>query len=85
MRNTTQEVDMAHATGRHSRPTAWRRLVSDQTGQEFLEYGLLIVTIGIAGALIFPIIQAKLSAGYSNNDSSIQRDWSPCDPGASPC
>ena len=80
-----QQVDMPRETGRRSRPTAWRRLVSDQTGQELLEYGLLIVTIGLAGALLFPIIEGKLSVTYSANDSAIQRDWSPCDPGAFPC
>jgi Flp pilus assembly pilin Flp len=85
MRKTTQEADMAHVTGRHPRPTAWRRLASDQTGQELIEYGLLIVTIGLAGALLFPIIEGKLSTGFSANDSAIQRDWSPCDPGAFPC
>jgi len=85
MRNTTRTVDKAHVTRRHPRPTAWRRLVSDQTGQELIEYGLLIVTIGLAGALLFPIIESKLSVGYSTNDSAIQRDWSPCDPGAFPC
>ena len=76
---------MAHVTGGRPRPTAWRRLVSDQTGQELIEYGLLIVTIGLAGALFFPIIQGKLAVGYSTNDSAIQRDWAPCDPGAWPC
>jgi Flp pilus assembly pilin Flp len=85
MRITTRKVDMAHVTGRRLRQTAWRRLVSDQTGQELIEYGLLIVTIGLAGALLFPIIEGKLSVGYSANDSAIQRDWSPCDPGAFPC
>jgi Flp pilus assembly pilin Flp len=83
--HTIQQVDRPHETGRRSRPTAWHRLVSDQAGQELIEYGLLIVTIGLAGALLFPIIEGKLSTGYSANDSAIQRDWSPCDPCAFPC
>ena len=81
MRTTTRKVDMAQARGRHPRPTAWRRLVSDQTGQELIEYGMLIIAIGLAGALLFPIIEGKLSVNYSANDSAIQRDWAPCDPG----
>jgi len=76
---------MAHVTGRRPRQTAWRRLVSDQTGQDLIEYGLLIVTIGLAGALLFPIIEGKLSVGFAANDSAIQRDWAPCDPGGWPC
>ena len=82
MRHTTRTVDMA-LTGRHPRPAAWRRLVSDETGQDLIEYGLLIVTIGLAGALLFPIIEGKLRVGYSANDSAIQRDWEPCPPIAS--
>jgi len=76
---------MAHVTGRRPRQTAWRRLASDQTGQDLIEYGLLIVTIGLAGALLFPIIEGKLSVGFAANDSAIQRDWAPCDPGGWPC
>ena len=85
MRNEIRKADMAHVTGRHPRPAAWRRLVSDQTGQELIEYGLLIVTIGMAGLLLFPIIEGKLSVGYVANDSAIQRDWVPCEPQPAPC
>jgi hypothetical protein len=84
MRHTTRPVDETRVKITRPRPTAWRRLVSEQTGQELLEYGLLIVTVGMAGALIFPIIQAKLSVAYSASDSAIQADWVPCDPGGCP-
>jgi Flp pilus assembly pilin Flp len=84
MRNNTRKVDRAGVTASRTRPTAWRRLVSDQAGQDLLEYGILLATVGIAGVLIFPIIQGKLSAAYSANDSAIQRDWEPCDPGGCP-
>jgi Flp pilus assembly pilin Flp len=60
-------------------------VVRDQSGQELIEYGLLVVTVGLAGVLLFPIIQAKLSAGFAANDSAIQRDWQPCEPGGWPC
>jgi Flp pilus assembly pilin Flp len=81
----TREVGMATPKRTLARRSAWRRLVSDQSGQDLIEYGLLVVTVGIAGALVFPIIQNKLATNYSANDSAIQRDWAPCDPGGWPC
>ena len=70
MRNATQVVDMAHVTGGRPRPTAWRRLVSDQTGQELIEYGLLIgiITVGAIGAIasIGPTVAGYFTTLESN-------------------
>jgi len=59
----------------------WRRLRRDESGQDALEYALLAAIIGLAGLLVFPSIVSKLSNGYVNNNSQIQADWQPCDPG----
>ncbi len=75
---------MASLKRRRVRSTAWARLVSDQAGQELIEYGLLVVTIGLAGALLLPIIADKLGAGYRAQDAAIQADWIPDAPLPSP-
>jgi hypothetical protein len=82
-----QGLEVAVGTPKRTaaRRSAWTRVICDQSGQELIEYGLLIVTVGLAGALFFPIIQNKLAVGFSANDSAIQRDWAPCDPGGWPC
>ena len=59
----------------------WRLLRRDESGQDVLEYGLLAIIIGIAGVLVFPSIVSKLGNGYTNNNTAIQADWQPCDPG----
>lgn len=84
MCRTTREVD-ARVDPTRARPVAWRRLVCDQSGQDLIEYGLLVVTIGLAGALLFPIISGKLSAGYAAQDSAINEHWAPCNPGVPAC
>lgn len=57
------------------------RLWRDESGQDLLEYAILAVTIGIAGALVFPTIIGKLSNNYGSSNAAIQADWQPCDPG----
>jgi Flp pilus assembly pilin Flp len=59
------------------------RLVFDETGQDLIEYGLLAATIGIAGVLIFPLIQAKLGPAFSRWGSSVQGICTPANPGGS--
>ena len=61
--------------------TLLRALRRDESGQDLLEYGILLATIGIAGALVFPTIIDKLSDNYIDGNAEIQADWEPCDPG----
>ena len=83
MRTDTRDVGITRVR-EGGRPGAWTRLVSDQRGQELLEYGLLIETIGIVGALSLPILQNRLSTSYSSQDTWIQQDWC-MNPDQSPC
>ena len=61
--------------------TLLRALRRDESGQDLVEYGILLATIGIAGALVFPTIIEKLSDNYVSGNTEIQADWEPCDPG----
>ena len=57
------------------------RLVVDDRGQDLIEYGLLASIIGIAGILVFPTIEAKMSAVYVTWTGGAYADWCPDDPG----
>jgi Flp pilus assembly pilin Flp len=64
------------------------RLVVDDRGQDLIEYGLLASIIGIAGILLFPTIEAKMSAAYATWTGGAYADWCPDDPidlGGAPC
>jgi Flp pilus assembly pilin Flp len=57
------------------------RFVYDETGQDLIEYGLLAATIGIAGVLVFPLIQARLAPAFSGWGTAVQTICTPADPG----
>jgi len=57
------------------------RFIFEESGQDLIEYGLLAVTIGITGVLIFPLIQAKLGPAFSGWGSAVQTICTPMDPG----
>ena len=57
------------------------RLVFDEHGQDLIEYALLAATIGIAGVLVFPLIQAKLGPAFSGWGSAVQAICTPTNPG----
>jgi len=52
--------------------TAWRRFVSEDAGQDVIEYGLLTAVVGIAGILTWKALADKAYASYSAVDSNIQ-------------
>jgi Flp pilus assembly pilin Flp len=56
------------------------RFVFEESGQDLIEYGLLAVTIGIAGVLIFPLIQAKLGPVFTGWGAAVNAQWIPADP-----
>jgi Flp pilus assembly pilin Flp len=57
------------------------RLAAEDRGQDLIEYGLLAAIIGIAGILVFPTIEAKMSAAFSSWTTGAYNDWCPDDPG----
>jgi Flp pilus assembly pilin Flp len=61
-----------------------RALWRDEGAQALIEYGLLAAIIGIAGALLFPTIAAKMATAYLNWGIAAQNAWEPCPPGGCP-
>ena len=68
---------MIHPGTRTSRRGIFVRLVFEEHGQDLIEYGLLAATIGIAGVLAFPLIQAQLGPLFSGWGLSLQAIWEP--------
>lgn len=63
-------------------PALWRalarltaRVIVRSDGQDLIEYALLTGIIAVAGALVFPIVQGKMSAAYQAWISGAQDIW----------
>lgn len=63
-----------------------RRLLTDEDGQDIVEYGLLSAIIGIAAILIWQAIVATVGTAYTAADTAVQAK-SACtpDPGGGGC
>ena len=59
---------------------ALRRLLTDDGGQDLIEYALLTGLIGLAGLAAFDFIQAAIGTTYSSWESSTNDLWEPPDP-----
>ena len=57
-----------------------KRLCTDDSGQDLIEYVLLTGIIAIAGILVFPIIQTKMAAAYQEWNTDAQAIWDPPPP-----
>jgi Flp pilus assembly pilin Flp len=57
------------------------RFVLEEEGQDLIEYALLAATIGIAGVLILPLIQARMGGAFSRWGSTVQGMCTPVNPG----
>ena len=57
-----------------------RRLCTDDSGQDLIEYVLLTGIIAIAGILVFPTIQSKMAAAYQAWNDDAQSIWEPPPP-----
>jgi len=49
-----------------------RQFVSDDGGQDLIEYALLTGIIAIAGILLFPTIQSKMADAYEDWNDNAQ-------------
>jgi Flp pilus assembly pilin Flp len=57
-----------------------KRLCTDDSGQDLIEYVLLTGIIAIAGILVFPIIQTKMASAYQAWNTNAQDLWDPPPP-----
>ena len=52
-----------------------RRLISDDRGQDLIEYALLTAAIGLAGVAVWPAITTAVGVAYQGFDSDTQDIW----------
>jgi hypothetical protein len=61
------------------------QLVSDDGGQDLVEYALLSGIIGVAGVLLFPVIAGEMAATYESWKAGSLAAWEPCNPAPAAC
>jgi Flp pilus assembly pilin Flp len=63
-----------------------RRLLTEDAGQDIVEYGLLAALIGVASVLIWQTLVTQIQTTYSNANTDVQT-VSACtpDPGGGGC
>ena len=62
-----------------------KAVVTDDRGQDLIEYGLLTAMIGIAGLLALSSLSGKMGTVYSSWDAAGQNAWQPCPPQPAAC
>jgi Flp pilus assembly pilin Flp len=56
------------------------RLISDEGGQDLIEYALLTALVAVAGILGFQAIGVAINASYTSWDTANQGLWEPAPP-----
>ena len=56
------------------------QFISDDSGQDLIEYALLTAIIGIAGLLALKAISTKMGTAYSGWNTAGQNAWEPGPP-----
>ena len=58
------------------------RLISEDNGQDLVEYALLSVAAG--GLAIYATLQSSMATAYINWNTGVRNAWEPCAPGQTP-
>ena len=61
-----------------------RLLGRDDQGQDLVEYALIAMMFGVAGALVFPVLRDAIAAAFSGSTDAAYDIWVPNDPGVTP-
>ena len=61
------------------------RFVTDDSGQDLIEYALLTAIIGISGLLILSTLSTTMGTAYSGWNTAGQNAWQPCPPQPAAC
>ena len=56
------------------------QLVSDDSGQDLIEYALLTAIVGISGVLILSALSMTMGTAYSSWNTAGQNAWEPGSP-----
>ena len=59
-----------------------QRLLREESGSDLVEYALLASTVAILSAAALALMPGILKTVYESWDTSTQKIWDPCDPGA---
>lgn len=60
------------------------RLLADESGQDVVEYALLVAFFGVALAASWSGVVGALQGAYEATSSSVDGLWDPPEPGGSP-
>ena len=61
------------------------QFISDDSGQDLIEYALLTAIIGISGVLILSTLSTTMGTAYSGWNTAGQNAWEPCPPQPAAC
>jgi Flp pilus assembly pilin Flp len=59
-------------------------LVTDESGQDLIEYGLLAGLFAAVSGALFPVLADQMSTAYQSWVTGTHAVWEPCPPG-DPC
>jgi Flp pilus assembly pilin Flp len=82
--NAAEETMLTSSASRLARVLAVR-FISDDSGQDLIEYALLTAIIGVSAVLIFPVLSTTMGAAYSSWNTAGQNAWQPCPPQPAAC
>ena len=60
--------------------TCVSRLLSDEQGQDLIEYALLTTVIGFASIAVFDVIRTAIANVYGTWNTEANNNWYPPDP-----
>ena len=61
------------------------QFISDDRGQDLIEYALLTAIIGISGVLILSTLSTTMGTAYKGWNTAGQNAWQPCPPQPAAC
>ena len=56
------------------------RLLSDEQGQDLIEYALLTTVVGFASIAVFDVIRTAIANVYGTWNTEANNNWYPPDP-----
>jgi Flp pilus assembly pilin Flp len=61
------------------------QFVSNDSGQDLIEYALLTGIVGISGVLILSTLSTTMGTAYKGWNTAGQNAWQPCPPQPAAC
>ena len=58
----------------------WRRLITDESGQDLIEYALLTTFIGIVCLATWDLVRGAINTTYLSWNTSMNSAWETPDP-----